>query len=121
MQNYVVTYLLPRIEQANAVEERGQPGLYRHEVLVAARRDTDVISDLRARGGVPLSIAAVPMYQPMAQRASVNKLAVTKAPSHTCRHGTRALGRNRNSIAKSATERTLATRPCKTLAANCHS
>jgi general secretion pathway protein F len=59
MQNYVVTYLLPRIEHANAVEERGQPGLYRHEVLVAARRDTDVISDVRARGGVPLSIAAV--------------------------------------------------------------
>jgi type II secretory pathway component PulF len=56
MQSYVVTYLLPRIEQADAVEVRGLPGQYRHRSVIAARRDVDVITEVRARGGVPLSI-----------------------------------------------------------------
>ena len=59
MQNYLVTYLLPRIEQANAVEERGLPGQYRHQMVVAALREADIVSDLRQRGAVPLSIAPV--------------------------------------------------------------
>lgn len=56
MQSFVVTYLLPRIEQADAVEERGLPGQYRHRTVIAARREMDVISEVRSRGGVPLSI-----------------------------------------------------------------
>ena len=59
MQNFVVTYLMPRIEQANAVEERGLPGQYRHQTVIAALRESDIISDLRQRGAVPLSIAVV--------------------------------------------------------------
>jgi type II secretory pathway component PulF len=56
MQSFVVTYLLPRIEQADAVEVRGLPGQYRHRSVIAARREMDVISEVRSRGGVPLSI-----------------------------------------------------------------
>lgn len=59
MKNYVVVYLLPRIEQASAVEERGLPGQYRHQVVMAAARESDIVSDLRQRGAVPLSVSPV--------------------------------------------------------------
>lgn len=59
MQTYRVTYLLPRIETAGAVAEPGLPGQYRHQNLVAARREADVIAEVRDRGGVPLGITLV--------------------------------------------------------------
>ena len=59
MQTYRVTYLLPRIETAGAVAEPGLPGLYRHQNLVAARREADAISEVRNRGGVPLTVKLV--------------------------------------------------------------
>ncbi len=59
MNTWRVTYLLPRVELANAVEERGLPGQYRHVNLVSARDDGEVISQVRARGGVPLSVTPV--------------------------------------------------------------
>lgn len=65
MQTYRVTYLLPRIESAGATAEPGAPGQYRHQQLIAARRESDVIAEVRDRGGVPLAIKAVKPRKPL--------------------------------------------------------
>lgn len=56
MQTYAITFLLKRVEQADAVEEPGLPGHYRHRRVVAARSRREAVAEIRARGGVPIEL-----------------------------------------------------------------
>ena len=59
MQNYRVTYLMPRPENLMALPDKDLPGFYRHATLLAAPNPSSIISEIRQRGGLPLDIKAV--------------------------------------------------------------
>ena len=88
MQNYRVTYLMPRPENLMAQPDKDVPGFYRHATLLAAPNPGSIISEIRQRGGLPLDIKAVkpkPAWMNNVNRAY--KLQMLQAINYNVRGG----------------------------------
>lgn len=88
MQNYRVTYLMPRAENLMAQPEKDLPGYYRHATLLAAPNPAAIISEIRQRGGLPLDVKAI--RPKPAWLSSVNrsyKLQMLQAVNYNVRGG----------------------------------
>ena len=88
MQNYRVTYLMPRPENLMALPDKDLPGFYRHATLLAAPNPASIISEIRQRGGLPLDIKPVkpkPAWMNNVNRAY--KLQMLQAINYNVRGG----------------------------------
>lgn len=88
MQNFRVTYLMPRPENLMAQPDKDVPGFYRHATLLASPDARSIISEIRQRGGLPLEVK--PVRPKPAWLSSVNrayKLQLLQAINYNVRGG----------------------------------
>jgi type II secretory pathway component PulF len=88
MQNFRVTYLMPRPENLMAQPDKDVPGFYRHATLLASPDARSIISEIRQRGGLPLEVK--PVKPKPAWLSNVNrayKLQLLQAINYNVRGG----------------------------------
>jgi type II secretory pathway component PulF len=68
--NFRATYLLPYIMDGSAIPDRSMPGYYRHELVLSAFSEREVLAEIRDRNGVVLDVIKLPPRNPLFTRVS---------------------------------------------------
>jgi type II secretory pathway component PulF len=68
--NFRATYLLPYIMDGSAIPDRSMPGYYRHELVLSAFSEREVLAEIRDRSGIVLDVVQLPPRNPLFTRVS---------------------------------------------------